>query len=228
MNNAPARPSRLARCVFILAASASCAAWAVTVEEEALFFKGVAHVNEGALHFLPVMPPAPPEKPLYHFHNRLDLWVTSLEDGWVGLDQCHYNLDAVPELQIVYGAGRIRKLTVVSSEHIGRAWIDANSVQMQDLRRGASICIRGESQVLHREGDDFVLANGPYMRRFLDGYYPMRASLEVHFAPAPLAFTDSDPAPQAGFSVWQKPGQVGYDATFEGRLMTRLRFRRQK
>jgi len=194
---------------------------AATSEEE-LFFKGTADVNEGQLRFLDTLP----DKPLYHFRNQVTISDSSLVDGWVGIQQCHENLDAVPSLQIVYGVGRIRNLEIVSGTSVGKSWIEANSVQLQDLQRGANICIRAESRVLQPDefGTGYILASGPYMRRFLDGYYPMRATLTVHLDTDRLRFAGSQPEPQPGFIMRESGREISYEALFEGMLSTELRF----
>jgi hypothetical protein len=69
----------------------------------------------------------------------------------------------------------------------------------------------------------YELQNGPFMRRFLDGYYPMRVSLEIEY-PSRLTLADYTPATQPGFSVSTTPGQVVAEAVFEGQLRTRFRF----
>jgi hypothetical protein len=204
-------------CLALISLAASAAP-----SEEDLFFKGTAAVNEGQLRFLA----GAPDKPLYHFRNRVVITDASLDDGWARIAQCHDHLDAVPSLQIVYGEGRVRNLRILSSQSVGKSWIEANSVQLQDLKPGASICIGAESRVLQRDalGSGFLLSNGPYMRRFLDGYYPMRASLTVQLDTDRLRFTVAQPEPQPGFSIQQHGREVRYEAYFEGMLRTELRF----
>lgn len=200
---------------------AAATAWATPTEEE-LFFKSVADVNEGALRFLAT----PPAKPVHHHQNRILITRDSLSNGWVGLEQCHHHLDAVASLQIVYRPDRIRALSIVQSENIGRAWVHENTVQMEQIARDALICIRGETLALQDDGAGaYSLANGPYMRQFLDGFYPMRVSMRVRIEHPGLRFLDVTPASQPGFNVDIGASEVGYDAWFEGRLHTLMRFR---
>jgi hypothetical protein len=215
-------PKAISRWLLMLCLLADLARAAPSEEE--LFFKGTADVNEGQLHFLDLVP----DKPLYHFRNRVTVSDSSLVDGWVDIQQCHENLDAVPSLQIVYGVGRIRNLEILSSQSVGRSWTEANSVQLQDLQRGASICIRAESKVLQPDEFDggYILTSGPYMRRFLDGYYPMRATLIVQLDTQQLRFAGSQPEPQPGFTMRETAREISYDAYFEGILRTELRFSR--
>lgn len=181
-----------------------------------------AHVNEGALVFLPT----PPAKPVHHHINRLTLTQTSLKSGWVKLEQCHENLDPVPLTQIVFGQNRIRALQVVSHAGIGKVWLEGPTVQLENVKAGAHLCLRAESRALARETDGWVLHNGPYLRRFLDGYYPMHVTMEVRYGMAGLRFAGTTPEPQPGFAVKEKEGEVSVDAWFEGRLTTEMLFRR--
>ncbi len=180
-------------------------------------------VNEGELEFLP----HPPSKPFHHQVNRIELRRASLEDGWVALSQCHYNLDRVPKAQVVYGRARTRRLRIDRFTGIGRAWVKGPTVQLEDIGHGAVLCVRAESRALRRDADGgWTLRNGPFMRRFLDGYYPMRVELDLRMPPGLLRLVSVDPPPQPGFRVDRAPGRIRYDAVFEGRLVTELRFRR--
>ncbi len=189
--------------------------------EEELFFKGVADVNEGDLRFLSAAPPTP----VHHHQNLITVSKESLLSGWVKLEQCHRHLDPVPDLQIVYRQDRIRDIAIVRSENIGRSRVEQNSVQMEQIGRNALICIEAETQALTADGEHrYSLSNGPYMRRFLDGYYPMRVSLRVRMEAPGLRFLDIHPAPQPGFAVSQHAHEVAFEAWFEGELRTRIRF----
>lgn len=196
-------------------------AWASPSDDE-LFFKSVADVNDGDLHFLT----QEPAKPVHHHQNRLVIGDDSLVSGWVKLEQCHQHLDPVPSMQIVYGQDRVRGLTIVSSENIGKAWVHEHTVQLEQVARNATICISAETHALHDDGDGvYSLSNGPFMRRFLDGYYPMRVSLDVSLETGKLHFMDITPAPQPGFDFNQDGATLGYQALFEGKLRTVLRFK---
>lgn len=213
------RSNKLAFTVLLFLAAAT--AWATPTEEE-LFFKSVADVNEGALNFLAT----PPARPVHHHQNKIVITRDSLSSGWVGLEQCHHHLDAVASLQIVYRPERIRALSILQSKNIGRAWVHENTVQMEQIARDALICIRGETLALQDDGAGvFSLANGPYMRQFLDGFYPMRVSMRVRIEHPGLRFLDLTPPPQPGFNVEIGAAEIGYDAWFEGRLNTLMRFR---
>ncbi len=190
--------------------------------EEELFFKNISEVNDGDLRFLPN---APTDRLVHHHQNRITLTPDSLDSGWVRLEQCHQHLDPVPSSQIVYSQDRIRALRIVRTENIERAWVDENSVQMENIRHDALICIEAESLALRNDGPNaFVLNNGPYMRRFLDGYYPMRVTMTVNLGSTGLRFDSLTPTAQPGFRVDVSQTEVGYDTWFEGRLTTAIRF----
>ncbi len=210
--------SKLALLLSLLPALA-CAA----PSEEELFFKGVAGVNDGPLNFLAQAP----TKPVHHHQNHLFVRDDSLDTGWVRLEQCHRHLDPVPRTQVVYHPERIRHIVILRSEHIGKAWVQDNTVQLEQVEPAAVLCIRAETRALVDEGGGvFSLANGPYMRRFLDGYYPMRVSMDVNLETGLLQFLDISPSPQTGFNVQQQVRRIGYEALFEGELRTVIRFRR--
>jgi hypothetical protein len=194
---------------------------AAAMTEEEMFFKGVTDVNEGELNFLTQAPATP----VHHHQNRITLSESSLVDGWVHLVQCHSHIDAVPSLQITYGEGRVRALRVTRAGGIGRAWVEGASVQMENITADASICIEAETRALEKDGQSrFILKNGPYMRGFLDGYYPMRVTMAVKIQAPQLRFLDISPAPQPGFLVSSSQGEIGFDTLFEGRLTTLVRF----
>lgn len=184
----------------------------------------VAAVSDGELRFLPAA-----KADGKHAHlNRIRITEASLEGGWVLLEQCHENIDAVPAAQILYRAGGIRDLTIESSRNIGHAWVEGHSVQLEDVGADAVLCIRGESQALRDLGDGrYRLRNGPYMRRFLDGYYPMRVTLDIQYPADLIEVVGQSPATQPGFSVENGGADLSVDATFEGRLVTCFDFCRR-
>lgn len=215
--------ARVASCpdflLYSLLLAIAPAAWGATEEE--LFFKGARDVNEGSLRF--VEPPA--DRRIHHHYNQITISDTSLTDGWVRLEQCHENLDAVPLAQIVYGQDRIRQIQVTETRNIGEARVEDNTVQLRDVRPDALLCIQAQTRALARNGDQsWNLSNGPYMRKFLDGYYPMRVSMAVHIETTRLRYVDMEPTAQNGFNIWVTDRGVGYDTVFEGVLRTVIRF----
>jgi hypothetical protein len=183
--------------------------------------KSANDVNEGGLVFLE----EPPGKPVHHHRNAVQITERSLDDGWTVLHQCHENLDQVPATQIVFNAERVRNLEVVKAGNVGRAWVDGPSVQLRDVGPGAKVCLRAETLALRNHGDGtYSLNSGPFMRRFLDGYYPMRVSMSVELLTPEIRIVGIEPPPQRGFRVQQRPDRIAYDTWFEGRLFTEIRF----
>lgn len=183
--------------------------------------KSAASVNEGELVFLTRLP----GKPVHHHQNALVIRETSLDDGWTELTQCHENLDAVPAAQILFHRTRTTGLHIISQSGIVDAWVEGNTVQLRDIFPGAKLCIGAFSQALHDNGDgSYSLRNGPFMRKFLDGYYPMRVSMTVRLEGLALRFEGMLPAAQEGLKVSKNGREVSFDAWFEGRLVTEMRF----
>jgi len=179
-------------------------------------------VNEGELQFLQALP----DRTVHHHQNKLMIDAESVQSGWVKLHQCHENLDRVPRAQILYSKERIKELQVVSSENIGESWIEDNSVQLRNIHGKARLCVVARTRAL-KMGEDgiYVLRNGPFMRRFLDGYYPMWVSMEIDFSQSDLKLIAMKPMAQEGFKVKKHEGSISYDAWFEGKLSTEFRFR---
>lgn len=178
-------------------------------------------VNEGELEFLI----RPPSKAVHYSRNILTIDKGSIRTGWVGLVQCHHNLDAVAASQIVYRYKRMRNFRLDSFEGIKRAWIDGSSVQMEDVEHGARLCIQAEVGILYSQPDgSVILQNGPFHRKYFDGYYPMHVTLEIRYPVDLLRYESVTPMAQPGFSVSQANNTLNVDAWFEGELRTELRF----
>jgi hypothetical protein len=161
--------------------------WSV-IENEAALEQRAREVNEGELTVLD----RPPEAAAHHHQNRLMITVQSLSDGWVTMYQCHSNLDKVAASQIVYNKDRIRDIKVLSSQNIGSVRVEGHTVQMKDIAAESKICISADKKALSRDNGRYYLKLGPFMRRFLDGYYPMHVELEVCY-PAFLQLLSSSP-----------------------------------
>lgn len=181
----------------------------------------IAAVNGGDLVFLVDAPSAP----VHHHHSRIILDPESLDNGWVTMIQCHSHLDAVPRTQVLYHHTRVQELTILSSKNIGKAWVEGHSVQLTDVEQGASICIQARSRTLEfNEDGSFSLRGGPFMRSFLDGYYPMRVSMNIEVPRDYLRFVGTRPQVQDGFDVHETAAGIHVDARFEGKLYTEVRF----
>jgi hypothetical protein len=185
--------------------------------------KSTSEVNEGELTFLT----DPPDKPVHYHQNRIRITEDSLASGWTDLEQCHDNLDAVPRAQITFREGFIRNLRVLESRAIDEAWVEGATVQLREVHGGARLCLAAQTRALNNSGSGyFTLNNGPYMRKFLDGYYPMQVSLKLEYPARLLQIIDISPSEQEGFHVSQKSGFVNIDTLFEGELRTQVQFER--
>ena len=178
-------------------------------------------VNEGNLNFLR---DAQSHRVL-QTRNWLTITPESLSNGWVELNQCQGNLDPVSAVEVVYRYHRLRNLRVISTRGIERAWVEQNTVQMEQVQEGGEICIEAEVQVLKPDGESiYTLRSGPFHRRFLDGYYPVRLDYRIRWPADRLQLESVHPAMQQGFSVREQPGDLTIDTLFEGKLTIDVHF----
>lgn len=181
-------------------------------------------VNQGELEWLT----DPLARPQHRQLHQLRVARSSLRSGWVGLYQCHYQLDPVERIEVVFRPETVRGLRIVDYQGIARAWVEGASVQLEGVSRGAQLCLQAETQALVRDGDGFRLRNGPFMRRFLDGYYALELDMRVQLPGPEWRLSRSRPTPQPGFSLVQdEKGWLRILAHFKGRLETQLWFTQQ-
>ncbi|MCI0507940.1 MAG: alpha/beta hydrolase [Gammaproteobacteria bacterium] len=178
-------------------------------------------VNEGALEFLTT----PPDKPPHELHHKLVIHSRSLQDGWIDLVQCHENLDRVSLAEIMYHGRRTRNIKVLSSIGIERVWVDKNTVQMVNISDNARVCVTAEVHSLFPNFDGtYSMRNGPFHRRFLDGYYPMHVTMDITLPKGELSFGAITPVEQQGFSVNHGQDSMTVDALFVGELNIEVYF----
>jgi hypothetical protein len=126
----------------------------------------------------------------------------------------------------VFGKNRVRNIKIISFKNIERAWVEGTTVQFENIKDNASICIQANTHSLTVLPDGtYKLRNGPFMRRFLDGYFPMHVSLDLKYGQTDLVLTSFSPHVQKGFSVEQRDGEIKIDTVFEGRLNTEFHFK---
>jgi len=179
----------------------------------------IAEVSEGDLRILD----RSLSKKAYRHHNRIRIDASSLRDGWVAIDQCHDNLDPVGALEIVFHPDRTRRLSIAERRRIGTAYVADSTVQLENVNAGATICLDLDSRAMHRIADGvWRLENGPYMRQFLDGYYPMLVVLDIEYPPEALRISAISPPPQEGVHSEVGPGSLHMEVAFSGRLYTRI------
>jgi len=185
-------------------------------EEKAL------QVNEGELAFLKT----PPTNKLVHtVTNTITISDSSLQTHWVTLQQCHKNLDAVAASEIVYQYEQMRNLRLEHYYGIDKAWIENQSVQMKDIQRGATLCVVADVRILKPNNKGgYVIRNGPYYRKFLDGYYPFHVMVNINYPKSALTLNAIHPKAQNGFDVEENNGRLTMDAWFEGKLLLEAQF----
>ena len=194
--------------------------WPAWVDVEESERKRITAVNEGELVFLHEPPPGP----VHHHSSRIVITRQSLADGWVLMEQCHERLDRVVEAQIVFNPGRTRALEVLNFHNMDTAFVESNTVQLRGIREASKVCARLETKALHSLGMQiFELRNGPFMRRFLDGYYPLQLSIQIEY-PSHLELVDYAPEDQPGYALSSIPGLLNVEALFEGELRTWFTF----
>jgi hypothetical protein len=210
----------VATVLWLLAAATAPAADEPWPQDER---EAVRMVNEGELVFLQ----EPPRSAVHHHRNKIQVTNRSLNDGWAALVQCHENIDPVPAAEIVFNSGRIRNLSVRDYRNIERVQVEGDTVQLVNVGGGARLCLTADTRAV-RKADDyhFSVRNGPFMRKFLDGYYPMHLSMAISVPPGAWQLDDSDPVAQPGFRLWQEGNVLNVEAWFEGELRTEFRFRR--
>ncbi|TNF99341.1 MAG: hypothetical protein EP297_05795 [Gammaproteobacteria bacterium] len=153
-----------------------------------------SHVNEGDLNFLST----PASAPEHHHETTITILDNAMMDGWVKLDQCHSNLGLIESLEIVYHPQRIHSLRVVSTRNIGTALVNNNKIELEKIGLNSKICIQASSRALWpSEKKHYELRNGPFMRRFLDGYYPLHITLKVIYPSHRLQLISIHPDQQA-------------------------------
>lgn len=178
-------------------------------------------VNEGTLEFLRDAQ----DRRVLQTRNWLTVTSDSLHTGWVELYQCQSNLDPVAAVEVVYRYRGLRNLRVISSRGIERVRVELNSVQMEQVQEGGEVCIEAEVQVLKPEGKGaWTLRSGPFHRRFLDGYYPVRLEYRIHWPADRLQLESVYPEVQQGFLVREQPGELVIDTLFAGKLTIEVRF----
>jgi len=184
----------------------------------------VTEVNEGELVFFAKAP----KEHLHHHHNSVTILPNSLNDGWILIKQCHSNIDKAAAVQILFKAGKVKNIKVVSSKNIGKAWVEGASVQMEEIKADATLCIQALTQsLIHHSDGTFSLHNGPFMRRFLDGYFPLHVSFDLDYAQTDLELIHFSPVIQAGYKVEQSAGKIMINTIFEGRLHTEFYFKQK-
>lgn len=177
--------------------------------------------NEAKLKF--IKPPL--NKNTLYSTNTLTISQKSIDDGWVDLHQCYRYLDKLPEVDITYYYRSIKNLRLISKKNIQSAILKEQSITLKNIKHNAEICISAEVRIFYQNPDlSFSLVNGPYHRRFLDGFYPYHVTLHISYPEGLLSFVSSKPKQQEGFSIVRKSNELLIDTYFEGILNTEIKF----
>lgn len=192
------------------------AAWLV-LPAAALELSDVA--LEGELRFLA----ARPDPGAYHYQSRVTITPESLTTGVANLSTCHHALDPNGRIVIQFNTERVQDIRITEYKGIGDAQVQGNKVELRDVQRGATICIDLRSRVLDQVSPgQWRLRAGPLMRRYLDGYLPMHAQLQVQWPEGLLQVTSQEPANQFGAQLQTRSNGATWELTFAGRLRTHM------
>ncbi|GMQ91379.1 MAG: hypothetical protein BMS9Abin11_0687 [Gammaproteobacteria bacterium] len=168
----------------------------------------------------------PPKRPPHKHSAHITITNNSLKTGWVLNKQCHYNLARVPALEVVFHKGGVRNLRISRADNIKKAWVEGSTVQLVDIGKNAVLCIYSETHTFKFDtlSGTYAWHGGPYMKRFLDGYFTMHLNLAVDYPYNKLRMLSMDPAALKSRAV-SVDGHIRLDTMFVGRLDIHLKFR---
>jgi hypothetical protein len=183
----------------------------------ALEFSDIA--TEGQIKYLKERP----DPGAYSYESRVKITAASLASGSVEIATCHYQLDPIRKVVIVFNPERIQAIAVKSIDKMASAEVKNNQVVLTDVERGASICIDLQSKALDQVGaGQYRLNAGPLMRRYLDGYLPMAAKIRVDWPANMLTVDKTTPSEKEGIQVVQGNDGVQLDMIFAGKMTARI------
>jgi hypothetical protein len=183
----------------------------------ALDFSDIA--TEGQIKYLKERP----DPGAYSYESRVKITAASLESGSVQIATCHYQLDPIRKVVIVFNPSRIQAIAVKSLDKMASAEVKNNQVVLTDVERGASICIDLQSKALDQVGaGQYRLNAGPLMRRYLDGYLPMAAKIRVDWPTNMLTVEKTTPSEKEGIQVVEGNDGVQLDMIFAGKMTAQI------
>lgn len=187
----------------------------------------------------------------YALENTITILPDSVKTGVVGFTQCHLNLDEIRAIDIVYNPQTTKTLRVISTKGISQSKAFTSKIELYGVEKGAEVCIEGKNKTLefNQTNQSWRLARGPYMRKFLDGYYPMHVAETISWPSETLnwkstdilqeqpslksakftpLFSTSQPLPsnpqKPSFEINHKQGWIKSNYWFEGKLTLREQF----
>ena len=183
----------------------------------ALEFSDIA--TEGQIKYLKERP----DPGAYSYESRVKITPASLASGSVEIATCHYQLDPIRKVVIVFNPERIQAIAVKSINKMASAEVKNNQVVLTDVERGASICIDLQSKALDQMGaGQYRLNAGPLMRRYLDGYLPMAAKIRVDWPTNMLTVEKTTPSEKEGIQVVQGNDGVQLNMIFAGKMTAQI------
>ena len=187
----------------------------------ALEFSDIA--TEGQIKYLKERP----DPNAYSYESRVKITAASLESGSVQIATCHYQLDPIRKVVIVFNPNRIQAIAVKSIDRMASAEVKNNQVVLTDVERGASICIDLQSKALDSLGNGLYQLNaGPLMRRLFDGYLPMTANMKFSWPDKLLAVQETKPATQDGVDIKSANDGLEMDLVFAGKMTAQILLKR--
>lgn len=150
----------------------------------------------------------------YALTNEITITNNSFKTGFVNFSQCHTHLDAIRAIDIVYNPETTQQLKVLSSQKIQKVIAHAASIELKNVEKGAEVCVAGKVKTFRfdQQNQAWVLLRGPYMRKFLDGYYPMHVQETIQWPQAPIKWKKTE--------VFDK-SQNQFVKIFSDRLLTK-------
>jgi len=195
----------------------SAALLAASPHASSLEFSDIA--QEGQLRFLTVHP----EPNSYRYESRVRVSEDSLVSGVVSIGTCHYQLDPIRKIVILFNPNRLQAIEIREASGIGSLEVEGHRVIMSDVKRGAMVCIDLRSKALDRIDDTtYRLQAGPLMRRYFDGYLPMQARLSFEWPGHRVSLKQTNPEPQPGVKLMQDSDRAQLDIIFAGRLLANI------
>jgi len=176
--------------------------------------------REGELRFLAQRP----DPNAYAYDARVEIDADSLRTGLVTMHTCHRQLDPNRRVVVLFNRERVQHIDITEQSGMARAWVDGHRVELADVSRGGHVCIALRSRALDTTADGhWTLNAGPLMRRYLDGYLPMEATLKVSWPSGLLQVAGTEPAVQPGVRLQQGPDGAALQVVFAGRLSAKWR-----
>lgn len=190
---------------------------ALSLPAHALEFSDIA--SEGEVKFFKERP----DPGAYAYQSKVMITPESLETGSVNIATCHDKLDQIRKVVIVFNPERIQTIKIKSFNGMGSATVQNNEVELTDVAKGASICIDLQSRALDRLGmGQYKLNAGPLMRKYLDGYLPMSASLSIQWPANLLTVERTVPTANDGVKINQNNQGIQLDMVFAGKMTTQI------